>query len=340
MPRSADRSGEPTGPSADESDTARAGTQLAPQPGRLVVIQRNPHSGSGRGRSQLLRLTAELRQRGFRVRLFSRRQQLERFMARPAVQAELRCLVAAGGDGTVADLASRFPGTPLAILPLGTENLMARHLRITRCGRTLARLIDQFQIRTFDNGTADGHRFLLMLSVGTDAEIIRRLHVRRTGHIGYHSYLLPVICSLTGYTPPRLLARSDDGLFSVAGSHVIVTNTPEYGFGFRFSPDAQPDDGLLDVRVFTGSGRLLTMLHAVMIFLRLSAVERSVVRFRTAALTLTALGASRPLPVQCDGDPGPSVFPGQPVQIRVVRNSLALISPSPPGGVPSAERAG
>jgi diacylglycerol kinase (ATP) len=299
----------------------------------LVVIQRNPRSGSGRGRRELLHLIRELRSRRYRVRMFRNRLLLDQFLQNPNRHNELRCLVAAGGDGTVADLTNRYSGIPVAILPLGTENLIARYLKISRCGYSVARMIDSFHVRPFDTFLANGHRILLMLSVGADAEVVRRLHAARSGNISHFSYLPPILKSFCLYRPSMIVAKSDDAGPEIAGSHVIVTNIPAYGFGFPFAPDAQPDDGLLDVRVFTGRTRGQTLIHAVSVWFGLRRAEKSVVRFRCQQLTVfqgtvTSVTASSQTqstaaPVQCDGDPGPEL----PLQITVDPASLLLITP-------------
>jgi diacylglycerol kinase family enzyme len=55
--------------------------------------------------------------------------------------AECRCLVAAGGDGTVSALLNERPVVPIAVLPAGTENLFARHFRFDGRPESLARAI-------------------------------------------------------------------------------------------------------------------------------------------------------------------------------------------------------
>ena len=305
----------------------------------LVVIQRNPRSGTGRGRRELLHLIRELRSRGYRVRLFRNRLLLDQFLQNPNRRSALRCLVAAGGDGTVADLTNRYSGIPIAILPLGTENLIARYLKIRRCGCSVAGMIDSFQVRRFDTFLANGHRILLMLSIGADAEVVRRLHAARSGNISHFSYLTPILKSFCLYRPAIVFATSGDPGQRVAGSHVIVTNIPAYGFGFPFSPEALPEDGLLDVRVFTGTTRVQTLIHAVSVWFGLRRAEKSVVRFRCQQLTVfqdtlspdavspeaVPLQTQRAAaPVQCDGDPGPDL----PLQITVDPASLLLITPA------------
>ena len=166
-----------------------------PTPTR-VVIQQNPGSGSGWRRSLLLDLVRELRRRGYRPRMFRDRARCDRWLADPGNRAETLCLVAAGGDGTVDDLLNRHPGWPLAILPLGTENLLARGLGIDPSGVNLAKVIAEGHRRTIDVGLAWDRRFVLMASVGFDAEVIRRMHSERKGTISHFSYLQPIWAAL------------------------------------------------------------------------------------------------------------------------------------------------
>ena len=286
---------------------------------RLVVIQRNPTSGSGRGTKQLLVLIRELRKLGFRVRLFADRSRLDKFLAQPQVGPLVRCLVAAGGDGTVGSLVNRHSKFPIATLPLGTENLLARYLQIPRCGNTLAGLIKSGRTRAFDIGTVNGEQFLLMLSVGIDAEVVRRLHAGRTGNIQHISYLKPIIRSFMSYSFPTLSVHAADGQLLAEGTHVIATNIPEYGFRFPFSPEANPNDGLLDVRILKVKGRLATILHAVRTRLGWKHRKSEIVRFNAKEFEIRSSGGNTP--TQFDGDPGPNC----PVRARICPAAMTLV---------------
>ena len=285
---------------------------------KRVVIQRNPTSGSGRGGQQIRILARELKSAGYQVRLFANRDRLDEFLDQPKIHTDVACLVAAGGDGTVASLAHRHPEFPIATLPLGTENLVARHLQIPRCGRTVAKLIQKNVTRTFDTGFVDDQRFLLMVSAGLDAEVVRRLSSVRSGNISHVSYVWPILQSFLGYKGPVVDVHNDTGDVTASGTHVVVTNIGEYGFRMKFCPDADPQDGLLDVRVFTKRGRIRTILHALRVKLGFADRVDDVIRFQATSVELRSAGAA---PVQFDGDPA-----GQcPVKIRIDPQSMKLI---------------
>ena len=290
---------------------------------RRVVIQRNPISGSGRGAAELLQLCRELRRLGYRVRMFSRRHVLDQWLRQPQNMAELHCCVAAGGDGTVADLVNRHPGVPLAVLPLGTENLLAKYIGIRCCGRTLAEIVDQNRIRVMDSVLADSRRFLLMLSVGPDADVVKAVHASRRGRIFRSRYVWPVIRTLLFGQVRQYRVRCEESGESWSGSHIILTNVPRYGFGMPFSPLALPDDGLLDVRVVQGTTRWGLLWQALRLKLGLPVDQAEYARVAARSVRVELLTAEPGVQCQCDGDPGPEL----PVVVQIDRASVCLLVP-------------
>ena len=260
-------------------------------------------SGSGAGRKELLTLIRKLRYAGFRVRMFKSRKQLDAYLSSERSQQHLRCIVAAGGDGTVADVANRHPGCPIAVFPLGTENLLARYLQFPRCGGTVAAAISDGRTRLLDTATSNGRRFLLMLSVGIDGDIVHAIHKSRTGTIRRSGYLLPVLKAFLSWKPKQIQASTCDGLQSAIGSHVIVTNIPQYGFGLRFAPESIPDDGRLNIRVYHGTTRWQISWHAIRLKCGLRIHPSEVSVFTATEILLKSTDESANPMVQSDGDP-------------------------------------
>jgi len=288
---------------------------------RLIVIQRNPRSGSGAGRKELLNLVRALRTAKYRVRMFRSRVKLDDWLLAPERQQVLRCIVAAGGDGTVADVANRHPGCPIAILPLGTENLLAKYLNLPRCGRTLSKVIDIGRFRKFDSAAANGRRFLLMLSVGVDGEIVHAIHKSRTGTIRRIGYVIPTLLAFLSWSPQQIRVSDREGNTIVSGTHVIVTNIPRYGFGLKFAPEALSDDGLLNVRVYHGTSRWQIFWHAVRLKLGLPIRSVEATKFTAKRLMLDSPDDVQIDGVQFDGDPCCHL----PVEVEVQPASLCLL---------------
>jgi diacylglycerol kinase family enzyme len=288
-----------------------------PTPTRWVAIQRNPLSGSGR-RRPLFDFIAALRRHGLRPRLFSDRDNFDQALSDPDLRPTLHGLVAAGGDGTVLDLVNRHPGVPVGILPLGTENLLARQFRIPRDGAAAAAIVARGQQQTLDLGRIGPRRFAIMASFGFDADVIHRAHTRRSGHITRLHYVQPICSALRTYQYPDIRVFADDCPQPVAGKLVIVANLPVYALRLGLAPTACWNDGLLDVRVFQ-RGSTFDMLR----YLCLVAMGR-----HDKCPDVTALRVRRirlesdvPVPAQADGDPAghtPSEITVEPAAAQMI----------------------
>jgi len=287
-----------------------------------VVIQRNPTSGTGWRRSLLVELVQELRRLGLRPRMFHNRSRCDRWLAVPEHQRQTLCLVAAGGDGTVDDLLNRHPGWPLAILPLGTENLLARGLGISPSGRDLAQLIAGGRQQTIDLGIAGVRRFALMASIGFDAEVIHRVHAGRTGTITHLSYLQPIWAALRTYQHPRLKVWLDDELQAREARLAVVVNYPMYALNLPMARAARADDGWLEVRLFQrGSAFQILRYFCTLVFGRHEQLA-DVISIRARRVRIECDDAA---PVQLDGDPHGTT----PVEIQIIPGALRVFAPAP-----------
>jgi diacylglycerol kinase (ATP) len=292
-----------------------------------VAIQRNPTSGAGLHRGELLHLVSHLRRAGIRPRLYSRRERLEARLANPDERAHLVCLVAAGGDGTVGDLANRFPGLPLAVLPLGTENLLAGYLGIPSDGRFVAEMIAAGSTRAFDVGVVNGRRFTLMLTAGFDADIVHRVQARRTGHIRKWNYLQPIWESLRSYRYPKMRISVEGGDLPsdqpLSGRLLVVANLPAYAMGLPLAASAEGSDGLLDLRVFRRRSAFQMVRYLYKVALRQHESLADVVCGRAQRVHITC---DTPVPLQCDGDPAGFT----PAEVTILPGALTLIVPKGP----------
>jgi len=293
--------------------------------GDLVVFQRNRVSGSGRHRQLLKDLIWELKRREFLVRLFADRNRLDHFVRAVLPADRLRCLVAAGGDGTISSLVSRHPQQAVIPLPMGTENLVARHLNITRQAVEVAERIQTGRPSVMDTADVGSVRFLLMASAGIDAAVVDRLHAVRSGNIRRWNYVAPIFRTFAAWRSPQMEIRCLESDRIVQGTHVVVANLPEYGFALKLTPDADPCDGLLDVRVYQGCSVWKLACHALATRWKLES-HRRIVRFRTRQVRISALptdSSGDRIPVQADGDPAGWL----PVDIRVNPGAMRLIVP-------------
>jgi diacylglycerol kinase family enzyme len=297
---------------------------------RRVLISQNPKAGARSGTPAVEELAKELTAQDFQVDVLSDIDEIAQRAQEYLRSGELRCVVAAGGDGTIALVANRTPEqTPLTVLPLGTENLLAKHLSIRCNPAEISRTICQGRAERFDAGRAGERLFLLMAGCGFDADVVRRLHADRTGHIHHLSYARPILDSICNYEYPDLQLECTVGNDQTGGFHVetisarwaFVVNLPRYAGGLQIVPGASGNDGLLDVCTFK-EGSLwngLRYLGGVLLGQH-EAWEDCV----TARATKVRIDAAGEVPYQLDGDPGGIL----PVEIEVLPDRLTLLVPA------------
>ena len=285
-----------------------------------VAIQRNPTSGAGPNHGVLLELVRQLRQHGLTPRLFSNRERMKRRLEDPRRRDELVCIVAAGGDGTVGDVVNRFPGLPLAILPLGTENLLARYLGIPKSGRAVADMIARNHRRRFDLGLLGERRFTLMASFGFDADVVHREHAERTGHITKIRYVKPIWQSLRKYQYPSMRLYIDGSDVPITARLSVLVNIPGYAMGLRVADSAQGDDGLLDLRLFERGSTFQMFRYIYKVFTNAHERLKDVQSLRASRVRIEA---DDPVPIQIDGDP----VGWTPAEVRVLPAALEVFVP-------------
>lgn len=227
----------------------------------------------------------------------------------------------------MAELVNRTqPGVPLALFPAGTSNLLARHVGLRLNPDSMADLITHGSIIRLDAGRAGDRLFLLMISCGFDAEVVRHIHADRHangGHISYWSYFKPILQSIRSYQCPEMRVYCDDardGLEKepLRARWVIAQNLPTYGWGLRLAPRADAHDGQLDLYAFDRGSFLDGLWYAAAAQVgqheRLpDCVCRRVRRLRIAA--------DEPVAYQLDGDPGGYL----PVEIEVLPERVTLM---------------
>lgn len=286
-----------------------------------VAIQRNPNSGTGKKKYQIARLIESLRKLGIRPRLFSKRERLNQRLSTPEGRAGLLCVVAAGGDGTIADVVNRFPGLTVCPFPLGTENVLCKYLRIPADGETVAEMIVRHHWRDFDLGDVDGRRFTMMASAGFDGDVVHRVHEARRGNITKLAYLKPMWQTTFTYKFPVANVFFDDDPVPVSGSLVMIANLPCYGMGLRIVPHANGSDGLLDVGVFPEPGSLKLIGYGFDVMVGRQTQPGHAAVFRQARRV--RIESETAIPIQTDGDPAGAT----PCEVSVVPNAMRLIVP-------------
>lgn len=289
-----------------------------------VLIARNPKSGAKDQGSLVDELCLELENRGQAVEVMTDiaeiQQRVETLLDSEGEHG-LRAVVAAGGDGTVSLLANKLPQkTPIAILPLGTENLLAKYLRLKAQPKKLAHYIAKGRTLTIDAGLANGKLFLVMLSCGFDAEVVYQLHSRRKGHINHWSYAAPIWNSIVNYPYPDIRIMDELGNQLEQGKWAFIFNVPRYAMNLPFVTDANPTDGNLDLLTFRSGKLIRGLFYLATVIVRQhrtwgTAKHRRLAKFR--------IESNDSLRYQLDGDPGGNL----PVEVEIIPERVTLVVP-------------
>jgi diacylglycerol kinase family enzyme len=282
-----------------------------------VPILANPRAGSGKSRRIVDGLVNALRARNLTPAVCWRREELDDVLACSG-REEIRCVVAAGGDGTLLEVVNRAAGVPATILPLGNENLVARYLGLTRSGAELAEVIAAGSVTQFDLARANGRLFCLMASVGLDADVVHRVHRRRRGHINRLSYVIPLMQAIQNYQFPTVEVTIEDTGERLQGGTVFLFNLPRYALGLPIAADGSAEDGLLDLCVFERPGVLELLRYLAAVVTRR---HGKLPDFYHRKVRRVRLESMEPAPIQTDGDPAGSL----PAVIEVIPSALPLV---------------
>ena len=304
-------------------------SSLPPEADR-VLISVNLTAGPRSAEPRVDRLAQLLAERGFRTEILTELDAVAERANHWHAERRLRTLVGVGGDGTAAELVNRIaPGVPLTMLPAGNENLLARYLKLGRTPEAVCRTIVDGALVRLDAGRA-GHRiFLLMIGCGFDAEVVRRVHHHRTGHIRKRNYFKPILELIRSYEYPELRVYWGDGDTDAAQLQfppavvrwLFAFNLPCYGGGLRLAPRADGTDGLLDVCAFRRGSLWHGLQYTAAVLLGQHQGMADCTMRRVQRLRITSQAE---VPYQLDGDPGGLL----PVDVEVLAGRLALVVPA------------
>jgi len=246
-----------------------------------------------------------------------------RGQAESAVSAGVDLVLACGGDGTVTACAEGVTGTgvPLAIIPMGTGNLLARNVGVPMgMDEALAVALSGVQ-QPIDAGRVNGTLFVVMAGLGLDAQMLNDTSDPLKKRLGWFAYAISAVRHL-GDRPMRVTVSADGGRRRrMRASALVVGNVGWLRGGLPLLPDARPDDGMLDAVVLTAGGLTGWLAVAAGIVLRRSAHGR-IYRVQFTKLQVTL---DREQPWELDGEVMESTR-----QLTVVAQPGALLLRMPP----------
>jgi len=217
-----------------------------------VTVIYNPESGSATSVDDL-RDAFEDHEHGHRIRWSpTTADDPGPGQAREAIERGSETIVACGGDGTVRAIAQTLAGTSavLGVVPLGTGNLLAENLSIP-VGLDAVPGALSARPRTMDVGVVNDEKFLVMAGVGFDAAMIRDASSKVKRRLGSVAYMISGAKNLPAQIVHASVTVDDEHVWSGRTAMVLVGNCGAVTGGLEAFPDAEPDDGRLDVAILT-----------------------------------------------------------------------------------------
>ena len=244
-------------------------------------------------------------------------------LARRAVEEGFARIVAAGGDGTVSQVANGLAGSnaTLGVLPMGSVNVFAMELglplhNLQRCWD----IIEDTTVRLVDMPSANNKYFVQLAGVGLDAQVVKETSLAFKRSFGPLSYLISA-AQIAARQPQKLFIESEHTSLE-EGSFVLVGNGRLYGGPFPFFKQAVIDDGLFDVVVFKRLGYLEIMRYLQDVVFSADIKVPEIEYFQTRQLRITS---EQDVAVELDGE----LAGNCPVDFRIRKRALRVLAPTP-----------
>lgn len=247
--------------------------------------------------------------------------------AAEAADSGFGLLVAAGGDGTLAEaaggLARSGTSLPLLVVPRGTANMVSRVMGIPLNVRDAVGLLRRGVVRRFDIGYLPhwDRFFLLTVAVGFPAESVEEAPRSLKDKLGMGAYLWGAFRNLWKPGTAHFQFVVDGEKREATGHSVLVNNMSRVrALGLELAPLISPDDGKLDVYVGEGESPV-EFLGGILEFLAGEGDGRNVSHFPARRVKITAEPTLR---VQADGE----VLGDTPVEIEIREKAVSLVVPA------------
>ncbi len=291
-----------------------------------IVLISNPTAKRASDR-KIAQASRYLMSKGYKVEvLFTEKKGNAESLAREAIRELPSLIIAAGGDGTFNEVINGIAGSeiPMAILPLGTTNVLAKEIGIPENVEGAMEIAVTGTTKTISLGKIAITRpsslvsryFVLMAGIGFDGEAVFGINETFKKISGKGAYIYSGIKVLSGFNPRELTFDIDGKTYS--GYSAIISKTAKYGGDFKITPDARLTDPTLYICLFKGKKRLDVLRYVFGI------ATGSHLRFKDVEyLKAKRIKIDGNAHIQIDGD----YFGMTPAKIEVAPNTLRLIYP-------------
>ncbi|MEX1247083.1 MAG: diacylglycerol kinase family protein [Anaerolineales bacterium] len=291
-----------------------------------ILVVHNPQANAARVENLRRLLDTYFAGRGVELIECSRTDLAARL--KPWLDGGVELIIAAGGDGTVSDIASALPadGPPIGILPMGTGDVLARELGIPLdLEQAAALLAGRHAVRQLDVLRVAGRAYLLSVGVGLGARAMQQTSATRKKLFGKSSYMVSMFLNFFAMQPRQYEVKLDGLPHRIRASDMMAANCGTLGYrALRWWPEVQPDDGRMDL-CYLEANTGFYYLWVIFNFLARRHYRNQRLNHIPAQKTISIEGPAG-LPVQGDGD-----WIGEtPVEIHLEPGALKVAVPLKP----------
>ncbi len=251
-----------------------------------------------------------------------------REIATQAVNDGIEIVIAIGGDGTVNEVGSALCGTDtaLAIVPSGSGNGLARHLRISMNASRALQVLNNGVVGQFDYCRINDKPFFCTCGMGFDAAVSYKFS--NEGTRGFITYIKTALSEYIKYQPQDYVINIDGTELKEKAFVIACCNAAQYGNNAYIAPRATMQDGLIDVTVMHPFNMIESPLIGARLFLRQLNHDNHVSIYRGKHVIIER---NQDDIVHIDGDP--LVMPARVEIENVSRGIHILVPPSLPDDV-------
>lgn len=215
---------------------------------KRILVLINPKSGTGKQKKALIALNKTIDLQLFETKIvYSQFKGHLTTLAKNAADNNFDAVIVFGGDGSINEAAQGLIGTKtaLGIIPIGSGNGLARHLKIPMNLNRAINRINQFKTTQIDTASINGHKFVSIAGIGFDAHIAQKFDVANKR--GLWNYAKISILEYFKFSSRKYQFFIEGENRTENAFMVVFANANQFGNNFMISPEGKIDDGLLDV---------------------------------------------------------------------------------------------
>lgn len=284
-----------------------------------AILLTNPNSRSGKS-DTLTQCVERFRARGVDISVCETKSPEDARTRIAQVPESVRLIIVAGGDGTIHNVAQALAdcGKPVAILPMGTANDLAKSLNLPADPVEACDAILDGELKTIDLGQVDEHLFFNAAHMGLGVKITHELTPELKKSWGVLGYLKAFLSVLKRRDSFRVKLTLDGRVIRLRAMHIGIGNGRYYGGGNVVDQNCFINDGKLSLFVLKPQSMwdLLTLAPLLR-----TGTQRLAKQTFTARANQISVSSKKNLEIHADGEP----LTYTPAQFSVVPKALQMV---------------